>query len=97
MIHEVMVLDHSGPDLAFIEYAGALRLWATGLLVVNLLPFRSGYPLCDLFLCGLALFGWAGVVGVLESSMARLRLNHIPLLLGVAFVLSVLSLFWVVK
>ena len=97
MIHEVMVLDHGGPDLALVEYAGALRLWATGLLVVNLLPFRSGQPLFDLLLCGLALLGWAGVVGIMESSMARLRLNHIPLLLGVAFVLSVLSLFWGVK
>jgi len=97
MIHEVMILDHSGPDLALIEYAGALRLWVTGLLVVNLIPFRTGHLFYDLLLCGLALAGWAVVVGIIESSMARLRLNHIPLLLGVAFVLSVLSLFWVVK
>ncbi|PKN18816.1 MAG: hydrogenase, partial [Deltaproteobacteria bacterium HGW-Deltaproteobacteria-22] len=25
MIHEVMILDHSGPDLAFIEYGAALK------------------------------------------------------------------------
>jgi formate hydrogenlyase subunit 4 len=29
MIHEVMVLDYSGPDLAFIEYAASLKLWLT--------------------------------------------------------------------
>src|SRR4029453_19405806 len=30
MIHEVMVLDHSGPDLAFILYGGAVKLWVLG-------------------------------------------------------------------
>src|SRR6266567_2448749 len=30
MIHEVMVLDHTGPDLAFIQYAAALKLWSLG-------------------------------------------------------------------
>ncbi len=97
MIHEVMVLDHSGPDLALIEYAGALRLWATGLLVVGLLPIRTELPLLDLADAIFLLFAWAVVVGVVESSMARLRINRVPLLLGVAFVLSVLSLFWRVK
>ena len=35
MIHEVMVLDHTGPDLAMIEYGAALKLWAFGSLVVE--------------------------------------------------------------
>ena len=30
MIHEVMVLDHSGPDLALVHYAGALKLTVSG-------------------------------------------------------------------
>ena len=30
MIHEVMVLDHGGPDLAFILYGAALKLWVSG-------------------------------------------------------------------
>ncbi len=36
MIHEVMVLDHSGPDLALIQYAAALKLWILGALFVGL-------------------------------------------------------------
>ncbi|MCX5758013.1 MAG: NADH-quinone oxidoreductase subunit H, partial [Candidatus Hydrogenedentes bacterium] len=35
MIHEVMVLDHSGPDFAFILYGAALKLWVLGSLLIN--------------------------------------------------------------
>jgi formate hydrogenlyase subunit 4 len=42
MIHEVMVLDNSGPDFAFILYAAALKLWVLSLLLVGiLLPLQS--------------------------------------------------------
>ena len=37
MIHEVMVLDHSGPDLALIQYAASLKLWVLGSLLVGML------------------------------------------------------------
>ena len=36
MIHEVMVLDHGGVDLAFITYGAALKLWVLGTLIVDL-------------------------------------------------------------
>ena len=36
MIHEVMVLDHGGPDLAFIQYGAALKLWVLGALLVGI-------------------------------------------------------------
>jgi formate hydrogenlyase subunit 4 len=85
MIHEVMVLDHSGPSLAFIEYAAALKLWVFQALLVGLvLPFRTGSLAADLvlFLAGMAAVSVA--VGVVESSMARLQLPRVPqLLLGV--------------
>jgi len=42
MIHEVMVLDHSGPDLAFILYGSALKLWVMSALLAGLLvPVRT--------------------------------------------------------
>ena len=61
MIHEVMVLDHSGPDLAYIHYAAALKLWILGLLLVGLaVPVRSGNIWLDgvATLLGMALIGW---------------------------------------
>jgi formate hydrogenlyase subunit 4 len=93
MIHEVMVLDHSGPDLAFIFYGAALKLWILGALIACvLLPRHSGSWPAD---CGsfiLAMFAIAAVVGVVESVMGRLRLIKVPYLLMTALTFSILAL-----
>lgn len=99
MIHEVMVLDHGGPDFAFILYGAALKLWVLGSLIVGMvLPHRVGLvpavfsgafsTLAEL--AGLVVL--AVIVGAVESSMARLRLLRIPQLLVGAGALSALSL-----
>lgn len=80
MIHEVMVLDHGGPDLALINYAAALKLFLMASLLSRLLlpelPGLAGWGLWGLGVATLA----AGV-GLVESSMARLRLARVPQLL----------------
>lgn len=43
MIHEVMILDHSGPDLALMEYASALKLWIFALFIANIVVPASGF------------------------------------------------------
>ena len=93
MIHEVMVLDHGGPDLAFIEYASALKLWLFEALLVGLVfPFHTGSLAGDtlVFLAGMALV--CITVGLVESSLARLQLPRVPQLLLGATVLSGFSL-----
>jgi formate hydrogenlyase subunit 4 len=98
MIHEVMVLDHGGPDLAFILYGAALKLWMLGALLVGLaVPVRSGNPLLDAgaFLAGM--LGLAVLIGILESSMARLRLTRVPKLLVGATALAVLAVVLVLR
>jgi formate hydrogenlyase subunit 4 len=40
MIHEVMVLDHSGPDFAMILYGASLKLWIMSALLAGLQPFH---------------------------------------------------------
>ncbi len=98
MIHEVMILDHSGPDLALIQYGAALKLWIfSALLVGVLLPVRTGLVLLDglLGLCAIAVVAMA--VGVVESIMARLRLLHVPQLLSIGLVLSLISLLLVMR
>jgi len=93
MIHEVMVLDHSGPDLAFILYSVALKLWLLGALLVSLLvPVRSGTPWLDIAAMTGGMIGLAVLTGLIESAMARLRLLRVPQLLVGASVLSVLAL-----
>ena len=93
MIHEVTVLDASGPDLAFIDYASALKFALFGALVVGTVVPRAGMP-PPLALAALAagLLAVALLVGVIESSMARLRLVHVPQLLVGSSALAALGL-----
>jgi len=92
MIHEVMILDHGGVDLAFIEYAASVKLWVfSSLLVCMALPLRFDNPAANLAAGLTGVFAVAVVVGVVESIMARLRLIKIPQLLVVACVLSFLA------
>jgi formate hydrogenlyase subunit 4 len=93
MIHEVMVLDHSGPELAFILYGAALKLWVLGSLIAcAILPRHSGSWLVDSGAFTLAMFALAAAVGAVESVMARLRLLAVPYLLLAASVFSILAL-----
>jgi formate hydrogenlyase subunit 4 len=83
MIHEVMVLDHSGPSLAFILYGASVKLWIFSALLAGLvLPTMSlwAYTLSMLA----AIFVIAVLVGVIESIMARLRMHVVPALIGLA-------------
>ncbi len=88
MIHEVMVLDHSGPLLGLIEYGAAVKLFVLEAMLLHVLAPNAavgGWPGFLFFLLGLA--GVAAAIGVIESVMARLRLLHVPTLL-IAAVLS---------
>jgi formate hydrogenlyase subunit 4 len=91
MIHEVMVLDHSGPDFAFILYTAGLKMWMFSALVLGMvLPFPSGNPWLNLAMALSGMFGLAVVIGVVESVMARLRLLVVPqLLIGAGVVATV--------
>jgi len=89
MIHEVMVLDHAGPAFGFIVYGAALKLAVfTTLLVTLLVPARSGSPALDFAAFAAGLVGVSVVVGLVESSMARLRLVRVPQLLVTATLLA---------
>ena len=88
MIHEVMVLDHSGPLLGLIEYGAAVKLFVLEAMLLHVLAPNAavgGWPGFLFFLLGLA--GVAIGIGIVESVMARLRLLHVPTLL-IAAVLS---------
>jgi formate hydrogenlyase subunit 4 len=98
MVHEVMVLDHSGPALGMILYGASLKLFAFSALIVRLaLPTLAGSVWLDwpLFLAGVALV--AVLIGVVESTTARLKLSHIPTLLVAACLLSAFGLILVAR
>ncbi|HEY9442044.1 MAG TPA: NADH-quinone oxidoreductase subunit H [Gemmatimonadales bacterium] len=89
MIHEVMILDHSGPDLALILFAGAVKFALFAALVVSVLvPLALFEPwvASGLLLAGLAAV--AVLVGIVEGAMARLRMDRIPQFLVAASALA---------
>jgi formate hydrogenlyase subunit 4 len=98
MIHEVMVLDHSGPAFGIILYGAALKLFVLGAVFTNVaLPVSSGNALADwgIFIAGM--LALAVVIGTVESVMARLRMVRIPQLLVGATILSAFAMMLVLR
>ena len=92
MIHEVIVLDHSGPELGMILFGNAVKLALFGALVVGVLVPLGRLPA---WLAPIVLVAGLGVVaigvGIVESCMARLRMNRVPQFLVAASALAVFA------
>ncbi len=94
MIHEVMVLDHSGPELAAMQYAAALKMTIYAGLIASLLnPVDTlAEPLLGIALSVLLMSAVAVAVGYVESLVARLRMRLVPRYLMLASGLAAVSL-----
>ena len=98
MIHEVMVLDHSGPTFGVIMYGAALKLFIFGALIVRLAcPLTTGSAWLDWPIFVTAMLLVAVLIGAVESSMARLRLTHVPILLVASCLLSAFGVVLLVR
>lgn len=98
MVHEAMVLESSGRDLAWLELGSWLRLGALlGLLSTLLMPWGIATELSagGLLLASGALVAKIAITGALlagvEVFLAKLRLFRIPELLAGSFVLAFLA------
>jgi len=98
MVHEAMVLEYSGPDLAMVELASAMRLTVfLGLLANLFVPWgiatSGSVPVIAIgvlaFVVKVAVLGTALAVG--EVFLAKLRLFRVPELLAGSFVLGLLA------
>jgi len=98
MIHEAMTLEYSGRYLALIEWAAGLKLLVFFSLLANLfLPWGVATALTPggLTIAVIALIAKLALLGLtvalIETRVAKLRLFRVPELLGVSFVLALLS------
>jgi formate hydrogenlyase subunit 4 len=93
MIHEVMVLDHSGPPLAVVLHGAAMKL-----LLFSVLLVQAVLPVGELSVITAGATLAAGVllvsvgVGLVESLLARYAFKRVPLLLTTAFLLCLFAL-----
>ena len=98
MIHEGMVLEYSGPSLAVLEWAGAIKLHAMLALLIGLfVPWgmASGDSAWGIALALLLYCVKAGILmvllSVIESAVAKMRMYLVPEFLGVASAVSALA------
>lgn len=79
MIHEVMILDHSGPDLALIELGSFYKLFFySAFIFLIICPLKATWGLFNIpvFFGGIGLVYVA--IGLVESGMARFKMNLVP-------------------
>ncbi|MEP7160095.1 MAG: NADH-quinone oxidoreductase subunit H [Dermatophilaceae bacterium] len=106
MVHEAMVLETSGRDLAWLELGSQLRLAALlGLLAALVAPFglaaQVTVPLLALGVVSLAVkvLLLAAALAAAEVFVAKLRLFRVPELLAGSFTLALVAVtasYWVV-
>src|SRR5690606_40736758 len=87
MIHEVMVLDHSGFDLGLIVYTSYLKFAMFGALIANILIEAGASIPAQLSVFAIVQCMFAIIVGIVESFSSRFRMNH-----NSQFVLSMTSI-----
>jgi formate hydrogenlyase subunit 4 len=93
MIHEVMVLDHSGPPFAAVLHGASMKVLLFALLLTEaVIPVGALSPFAaSAVLAGGVLVVTVGV-GLVESLLARLAFRRVPLLLTTAFLLCLFAL-----
>jgi len=98
MIHEVMVLDHGGPLLGAALLGAAQKLFVQAALLVRIVvPLPYGSPALDWGVFLASMFALGVGIGIVESTMARVRLRQIPMLLITASLLSAFGIVLVVR
>lgn len=98
MIHEVMVLDHSGPAFGIILYGATVKLFILGAFFLHIvMPLRAANAYIDWIVFISSMILLAVSIGIVESSMARFRLVRVPQMLLVALVLSAFAMMLVLR
>lgn len=78
MVHEVMVLDYSGFDLALIQLANGIKFAIYGALIFNFVLPMQNYFAAQLFIFFIIEFLYAISVGSIESLRARNKMAKNP-------------------
>lgn len=93
MIHEAMILDHSGPPLAAILHGGALKLLLFSLLLTEaVIPTGELPPFAAAGALTAGVLAVTVCVGLVESLLARLAFRRVPQLLTIGFLLCLFAL-----
>lgn len=94
MIHEVMILDNSGSDLALLTWGNSIKMLLISSLIANILIPAHFSELASTALYLFIIFAISVIIGTVESGMARIRMSHVFEFVFImsSFALVVLSL-----
>jgi len=88
MIHEVMILDHSGPDLALIEMGAFCKmLFYSAFISCLLFPFHTGSPFFNVIVFFIIMSLIYAGIGLVESITARYKMDMVPNFILTSFAL----------
>lgn len=99
MIHEALILEYSGRHLALLEWAASLKLFAYSTIGIALfIPWgitdgrNSGQILLALTFLLLKLAILGGILALVETLSAKMRIFRVPEFLATAFLLGVIGM-----
>lgn len=94
MIHEVMILDNSGSDLALFTWGNSIKMLLISSLIANILIPQTLSTFAETILYLFIIFAISVIIGTVESGMARIRMSHVFEFVFImsSFALVVLSL-----
>ena len=103
MIHHAMTLEYSGASLAWLEWAGSLKLnLLMALLMAMFFPWgmaqSASFTAVAVAGCAylIKLLAMVVALAVLECSVAKMRMYRVPDFLGIASAISVLAVLFTV-
>lgn len=77
MIHEVMILDNSGSDLAIYTWANGIKMLLISSLIANIIIPSNLSDWMSVILYLLIMCLISIIIGTVESGMARIRMSHV--------------------
>ena len=77
MIHEVMILDNSGSDLAIYTWANGIKMLLISSLIANIIIPSNISDWMSVILYLLIMCLISIIIGTVESGMARIRMSHV--------------------
>jgi len=99
MVHEAMILEYSGRYLALIEWANQIKLLLFATLIINLffpwgiaIEVSGASLLVGVMAWILKLLTLFGLLALMETTMAKMRIFRVPEVLGLAFLLAILGM-----
>lgn len=93
MVHEVMILDHSGPELAMLHLGAAMKMFVAISVAAMLLNPLAGHGTVAAAAAHVGIcLAIAIVLGMVESLIARLKLRVVPQYIVVGLVAAGIAL-----